>query len=177
MPETDHLYIIDSSSLIEIKRRYPKDMLPGIWADLHTLVQRDQLIAPIEVMREIFQRDDELTEWAREHDKMFKEIDDDVWESAKSVVAEFPQIADYNSAKSVHADPFVIGLAMVLTNPSQSRLSRREIFVVTDEKSDLFKNPKLPSSQIKRIPDVCGMFKLNCISHLELFKIERFRFH
>jgi hypothetical protein len=74
MPEIDHLYIIDSSSLIEIKRRYPISTLPGIWEDLHALVQRDQLIAPMEVKREILQGDDELVEWAKTHEKMFKEI-------------------------------------------------------------------------------------------------------
>ena len=177
MPETDNLYIIDSSSLIEIKRRYPKDTLPGIWADLHALFQRNQLIAPMEVMREIFQRDDELTEWAKAHEKMFREIDGAILEKAKSVVAKFPQMADYDSAKSAHADPFIIGLALLLTDPGQSRLSRREVFIVSDEKSDLIKNPKLPFSQIKKIPDVCDYFKLNCINHLEMFKIEKFRFH
>jgi hypothetical protein len=177
MPETDNLYIIDSSSLIEIKRRYPQDMLPGIWADLDALFQRGQLIAPDEVMREIFQRDDELTEWAKERDKMFWGIDNTLWEKAKSVVHTFPQMANYDSAKSAHADPFIIGLALELIDPRQIRFEKREVFVVSDEISDLIKNPKLPFSQIKKIPDVCGHFKLNCINHLEMFKIEKFRFH
>ena len=177
MPETDNLYIIDTSSFIEIKRRYPKDTLPGIWADLHALSLRDQLIAPVEVMREIFQRDDELTEWAKEHDKIFREIDGSMWEKARIVITKFPRMAEYDSAKNAHADPFIIGLALLLTDPSQSRFSRREVFVVSDEKSDLEKNPKLPFSQIKKIPDVCGYFKLHCINHLEMFKIEKFRFH
>ena len=177
MPETENLYIIDSSSLIEIKRRYPREMLPGIWADLHALVQRDQLIAPIEVMREIFQRDDELTEWIKGHEKMFREIDESVWERAGSVVAQFPQMAAYDTTKTAHADPFIIGLALKLTDPGQSHFLRRDIYVVSDEKSDLAKNPKLPSDQIKKIPDVCDILHLKCINHLEMFKIERFRFH
>jgi hypothetical protein len=177
MPETDNLYIVDSSSFIQIIRRYPKHKAPGIWDDLHALFQRGQLIAPSEVREEITQGDDDLADWAKDHDTMFWEIDRDLLERTRLVVDTFPRMANYDSTKSAHADPFIIGLALVLADPRQKRFGRREIFVVSDEKSDLIKNPKLPLSQIKKIPDVCEHFKLKCIDHLEMFIIEKFRFH
>jgi hypothetical protein len=109
--------------------------------------------------------------------RRFKEIDSVLWEQARAVVDTFPLIANPDSTKNAHADPFIIGLALILTDPSQARIMRRDVFVVSDERSDLIKNPKLPSSQIKRIPDVCRYYKLKWINHLEMFKMEKFRFY
>lgn len=177
MPRTDNLYIIDSSSLIEIKRRYPRRTLPGIWDDLHALCQRDQLIAPIEVKNEILQRDDELKAWIDNHDKMFWENDSSILEKTREVLSIFPEMSDFNSQNNAQADPFLIGLAMYHTDQAQHRFDKREVIVVSEETSDLEKNPKIPFSQIKKIPDVCGHFNLKCINHLEMFKLEGFRFH
>jgi hypothetical protein len=177
MPRTDNLYIIDSSSLIEIKRRYPRHTLPGIWDDLHALCQRDQLIAPIEVKNEILQRDDELKAWIDDHDKMFWENDSSILEKTRKVLSIFPEMSDFNSQNNAQADPFLIGLAMLHTDQAQHRFDKREVIVVSEETSDLEKNPKLPFSQIKKIPDVCGHFKLKCIDHLVMFKQEGFKFH
>jgi hypothetical protein len=177
MPRTDNLYIIDSSSLIEIKRRYPRRTLPGIWNDLHALCLADQLIAPIEVKGEILFRDDELKRWTDDHDKIFQATDYAVIEKTREVLSIFPEMSDFNSQNNAQADPFLIGLALVHTDPAQHRLSKREVIVVSEETSDLEKNPKLPFSQIKKIPDACNHFKLKCINHLEMFKMEGFWFH
>ena len=177
MPLTDNLYIIDSSSLIEIKRRYPRRTLPGIWDDLNALCLADQLVAPVEVKNEILQRDDELKKWIEDHDKIFWENDFPILEKTREVLAIFPEMSDFNSQNNAQADPFLIGLAMVLTDRTQHRFEKREVIVVSEELSDLEKNSKLPFSQIKKIPDVCNHFELKCINHMEMFKLEGFRFH
>jgi len=177
MSAVENLYIIDTSSLIQIKDRYPARKLPGLWADLNTMIVNKRLIAPEEVKKEILDGDDELVPWVHDHTPMFHDNSSLIGITQNPVLEKFPEMANYNSEKRHHADPFVIALGLALTaNPQKSLVSYNPI-IVSDEKSDLIKNPKLPFSQIKKIPDVCDYFGLKCIDHLEMFKIEGFRFH
>ncbi|MBI4641979.1 MAG: DUF4411 family protein [Candidatus Tectomicrobia bacterium] len=40
------MYCIDTSSLIDLKRRYPMDIFPCVWDKLHSLAQFGRLISP-----------------------------------------------------------------------------------------------------------------------------------
>ena len=42
-------YVIDSSSLIELNRRYPIDIFPGLWKKVEELINKGLLISPEEV--------------------------------------------------------------------------------------------------------------------------------
>lgn len=176
MSENLNLYIIDTSSLIQIKDHYDRRILPGIWRDLEHLIIDQRLIAPEEVKNEILFGDDSLVPWVQKHDRMFYPNGDLIGLTQNVVLNKFPQMAKEDSEKP-NADPFAVALALMISQgPQQSLISFNPI-VVSDEKSDLIKNPKLPFSQIKKIPDVCDFFKLKCINHLEMFKTEGFRFH
>jgi hypothetical protein len=177
MSGTENLYIIDTSSLIQIKDRYPVRTLPGIWDDLNTLIVNKRLIAPEEVKKEILDGNDVLVPWVHEHDRMFRSNRHLIALTRIPVLEKFPEIANYNTEKRHHADPFVIALGMKIRDNPQKALITFEPVIVSDEKSDLVKNPKLPVSQVKKIPDVCAHFGLRCINHLEMFKQEGFRFH
>jgi hypothetical protein len=80
------IYIIDSSSLIELKMRYPVSTFPGVWKKIEGLIREGRLIAPKEVLEEIKRRDDELSQWAKSYPKMFKEIDKQQIEMAQEIV-------------------------------------------------------------------------------------------
>jgi hypothetical protein len=54
------LYVVDTSFLIEIHKRYPEKTLPGIWKDLDALIREGRVIAPEYVRSEINRQDDEL---------------------------------------------------------------------------------------------------------------------
>jgi len=98
-------------------------------------------------------------------------------ESTQNIVLKtFPKMAKEDSEKP-NADPFVVALALTIREGPQQALISFNPIILSDEKSDLVKNPKLPFSQIKKIPDVCNHFELKCINHLEMFKLEGFRFH
>lgn len=176
MSENLNLYIIDTSSLIQIKDHYDRRILPGIWKDLEQLIIDQRLIAPEEVKNEILYGDDSLVPWVQNHVRMFYPNSDLIGLTQSVVLKEFPRMAKEDSEKP-NADPFVVALTLMISQgPQQSLISFNPI-VVSDEKSDLIKNSKLPSSQIKKIPDVCNHFDLKCINHLEMFKLEGFRFH
>jgi len=173
--EPPFLYIVDTSFLIEVHKRYPEKMLPGIWKDIKALIHDGRIVAPEYVKSEINRQDDDLKDWVNDHSEMFESIGPELWETTGVVVKKFKRTAQASSQKPDHADPFVIGLAMKLVK--QSRFEPRTVVVVAEEKSKLVGNPGLRDAEIEKIPDVCVKLGIPCLSHLEMFKREGFRFY
>jgi len=170
-----YLYVVDTSFLIEVHKRYPEKTLPGIWKDIESLIHVGRIVAPEFVKKEINRQDDDLKEWVNNHSEMFESISTELWASTGIVVNKFTRTAHALSQNPDHADPFVIGLAMKLEK--QSRFVPHIIVVVAEEKSKLAGNPDLRDNEIEKIPDVCQKFGIPCITHLEMFKREGFRFY
>ncbi|MDD1703323.1 MAG: DUF4411 family protein [Methanoregula sp.] len=178
MSEPDELlflYVVDTSFLIEVHKRYPEKMLPGIWKDIEALIHDGRIVAPEYVKSEINRQDDDLKNWVNDHSGMFESTGPELWETTGVVVNRFKRTAQASSQKPDHADPFVIGLAMKLAK--QSRFEPRTVVVVAEEKSKLAGNPGLRDTEIEKIPDVCVKLGIPCLSHLEMFKREGFRFY
>jgi hypothetical protein len=169
------LYVVDTSFLIEIHKRYPEKMLPGIWKDIEALIREGRIVAPEYVKSEINRQDDDLKDWVNNHSEMFESISTELLATTRIVVTRFARTAHAMSLKPDHADPFVIGLAMKLAK--QSHFEPRTVVVVAEEKSKLAGNPDLRDAEIEKIPDVCQKIGIPCISHLEMFKREGFRFY
>src|SRR5208283_1458123 len=169
------LYVADTSFLIEIHKRYPERTLPGIWRDLDALIHEGRVVAPEYVRTEINRQDDDLTGWVNRHGKIFEDTSAELWATTGIVVNRFPRTAHALSQRADHADPFVIGLAMRMEK--QARLEPRTIVVVAEEKGKLVENPILRDNEIEKIPDVCQKLGIPCITHLEMFKREGFRFY
>jgi hypothetical protein len=87
------LYVVDTSFLIEVHKRYPQTLLPGIWKDIETLVGAGRIIAPIKVKNEINQQDDELKDWVNDHDTMFRSLGSELLETTSIVVDKYPRTA------------------------------------------------------------------------------------
>jgi hypothetical protein len=169
------LYVVDTSFLIEVHKRYPEKMLPGIWNDIEVLIHDGRIVAPEYVKSEINRQDDDLKDWVNNHNEMFESIGPELLVTTGVVVNRFIRTAQASSQKPDHADPFVVGLAMKLAK--QSRFEPRTIVVVAEEKSKLAGNPGLRDAEIEKIPDVCEKLGISCLSHLEMFKREGFRFY
>ena len=169
------LYVVDTSVFIEIHRRYPKKTLPGIWKDLETLIREGRFVAPEFVKTEINRQDDELTDWVNRHSRMFENITTELWATTGVVVKTFPRTAHALSQRPDHADPFVVGLAMKLAK--QARLEPHTVVVVAEERGKLGENPALRDAEIEKIPDVCEKLGILCVTHLDMFKREGFRFY
>jgi hypothetical protein len=169
------LYVVDTSFLIEVHKRYPQKMLPGIWNDLEALIHAGRIVAPEYVKSEINRQDDDLKDWVNDHNDLFENIGPELLATTGIVVNRFIRTAQAMSQKPDHADPFVIGLAMKLAN--QSRFDPWIPVVVAEEKCKLVDNPDLRDNEIEKIPDVCQKMGITCIGHLEMFKREGFRFY
>lgn len=176
MHETENLYIIDTSSLIELQRRYPSDIFPSVWEHIHDLAVARRLIAPIEVKKELLEGYDILLKWVTDHDFIFREFDENIIVKTQDVLRRFPRIADSESDKLYHADPFVVALALAMKEQPQQTLIKYWICVVTEEKGKLMGTPNLHPNNMKKIPDVCSHYGINCIDHFGLFREENWLF-
>ena len=148
-------YCIDTSSLIAAwQERYPLENFPLFWGKVDGLITEGRLIAPIDVLHEIFKRSDELHGWLKQRRTMFRELDDAVQIEAAEILEQFPRLVGEKKLRT-SADPFVIALARV-----------EGLQLVTDEK---------PTGTLARpnIPDVCAELRMTVMGLLQLIQAER----
>lgn len=162
---TNNIYIIDSSSLIDLNKHNAMDVYVSVWKNISELVQNDRLIAPREVLNEIKDYDDTLARWAKEQDKLFKPPTARQIQLVQDILKDYPAIIDVNAKHS--ADPWVIALAIELSSQSQQTLFKIKRIVVTEE--------KLRGNKVK-IPFVCGQKSIDCIDIMEMFRAEGWKF-
>lgn len=108
--DTITIYIIDTSSLIEMKRKYPEDVFPTLWQRIDDLIREDRLIAPAEVKEEIERVSDDLKKWADGRKKIFIDPLTQV-EEVKKILKNFPSLAEPEKM-GPNADPWLIALAI-----------------------------------------------------------------
>jgi hypothetical protein len=136
-----------------MRRVYPRDVFLGVWAKLDELADKTILVSSELVYTELAAQDDEVTAWAGMHSSMFIPLDNDVQIKAKAILKAHRNLVDLKRRKS-GADPFVIALAMVI-----------DCAVVTEEK------PSGGPPKVK-IPDVCKINGLECITLLDMLRKE-----
>jgi len=165
------VYCADTSSLVNVQRKYPLAVFPGVWDRLSELASEGRLVAAREVLNELARGgDDEIYQWAREHKFMFEDPDGDQIEAAREIVNDqkFQGLFDIDS-ESPHADPYVIALAA--THQRRGSLFPSQYIVVAEE-------VRAQPGRKPRIPDVCSdpRYQLECINMLEMFKREGWEF-
>lgn len=157
MAESDFKYSIDTSALLEAYvRRYPPDVVPGLWNDkFDQLIDAGSLVAAYDVLEELSKRDDGIYAWAKEREKMFIELDQYEPE-LKQIMADYPRLVDTKTGKS-GGDPMVIALAHA-----------QDLTVVSQEGVGSKKSPK--------IPYVCNDLDIRHIDVLGLIREQKWTF-
>lgn len=157
-------YCIDSSSLIEIKQRFPSDTFPSVWSRLSQLATSGRLFAPDEVLREI-EKDLQLGPWAKSHRGMFRKPDAAQVTLTQQILGTFPKLVDA-SKQAAEADPFVIALAIEENRKQASLLNAgSKCLVVAEERR---------GSQNIRV--ACARYGVQCVDHMGLFRNEGWQF-
>ena len=161
-------YVIDSSSLIELNRRYPIDVFPTLWKNVETLIEKGFLISHKEVLKEISIMDDALNKWAKKQKKFFKELDEKQMEIVRQILNKYPSLAKSDN-ETAAADPFVIALAVEMGSDPQKTLFQtvKGRIIVTEE--------KLRGNKVK-IPFVCKDYSIECIDIIEMCRVEGWKF-
>ena len=149
-------YGIDTCSLTALRRVYPNDVFPGVWAKVSMLAHVDILTAIELVLTELEVEDDEIWQWARTNASMFCPLDEPIQLKASKILSTHPNLIDLKRRKSA-ADPFIVAHAIV-----------HSCVVVTEEK---------PSGGPHRskIPDVCKAYGIGCIPLIEMLRREGLR--
>jgi hypothetical protein len=159
-------YIIDTSSLVQLKRTNPMDIFPGVWSNLEKLATAGLLYCPEEVLREVTNRDDELKEWAHRNKVMFRRLTESQMSKVVEIETKYPSLVDPEKETPV-ADPFVIALALQPNRQTTIVPVERKIIVVTEE--------RLKGNKVC-IPFVCLNYGVEYINLFELFRREGWKF-
>lgn len=160
-----NLYVIDTSSLINLNRYNPMDVYPSVWKKLEDLIKAGRLISPKEVLFEIQEGDDELLDWAKEQDSLFKDPTPRQIAIVQQVLQNYPSIVKID--RKYDADPWVVALAYEFATSPQKTLIELNPVVVTEE--------KLKGNKVK-IPLVCRQYGLNSVDIITMFRIESWKF-
>jgi len=162
---TQNIYVIDSSSLINLNRYSPIDVFPSVWKNLESLISQDRLVAPLEVLNEITQKDDQLSKWVKEQTNFFRDVTEKQTEIAREILKLYPSIVRVD--RKYDADSWVIALAIEMKSDPQQTLVHKKIIVVTGEKN---------RGERVRIPYVCQKYQVDAIDIMEMFRIEGWKF-
>jgi hypothetical protein len=143
------VYCIDSSALIAGHNRiYPRRVFAGLWSKMGDLIDEGRLFAPEEVWKELEYQADDLTQWAKDHGRMFVSVDYRQTAFLTEIARDFPQLSRSKVAANT-ADPFVIALAKV-----------KNYVVVSEERGGSIANPKIPL--------ICDHYKVPHIPFLRI---------
>src|SRR3989338_2428657 len=166
-----NFYVIDSSSLIELNRRYPIDVFPTLWKNVEKLIEKGYLIFHKEVRKEILVflgKDDSLKKWVEKQKKFFKELDGNQMKIVREILQKYPSMAKSDN-ETPTADPFIIALAVEIGSSPQRTLAQtiKGKIIVTEE--------RLRGDRI-RIPFVCKDYNIECINIIEMCRVEGWKF-
>lgn len=160
-----NIYYIDTCSLFEMKNNYPMDVFVSPWKNIIQLIRESRLFAPEEVFKEIIKGDDELNKWVSRKKKLFIKPDQEQLTILAELLKKYPFLAHAQKC-GPNADPWLIALALAKrTQPMTSMLNVQHIIVTEESKT-----------KPNKIPAVCKDYHLQCITLIELFRIERWQF-
>jgi protein associated with RNAse G/E len=162
------IYCIDTSSLIELKEKYPQTIFTNLWNNIDELIQKGRIIAPLEVKKEIEKGDDELKSWVKnkKRNKMFIKPDKFQVEKAKEILSKYSFLAKPDKVDDVNADPWLISLVVKKLDEEKDILFKNKYIIVTEESQ----------IRINRIPSVCKQMNIECINLIKMFEKEGWKF-
>jgi len=150
-------YCVDTSGWLDgWQRHYPPDVFPTLWTKLDGVVTQGEIISSEEVYVELKRKADDLHEWVQARKQMLVPLDEAIQLRATELLGEFPRLVDTLRNRS-KADPFVIATAI-----------ERTAVVVTGEGPGSLEKP--------RIPTVCQVRGIRCITFLQMIRELRLTF-
>ena len=137
MPAPVDVWVIDTSSINEVRRRVPRPQQPDVYRRLEELVRQGHLVFPAEVLKELQRasdpkssREDLPLEWANR--VAGDAVSNPSLNTVKvDVLGKVPEVLDPDKAGGAEeADPYILARALEL------RRDGRNVTVITQEKTD-----------------------------------------
>lgn len=168
---TNNTYCIDTSSLIDAQIWFPIKRVHKYWDLLEGLVYNKQLIAPIEVLKELKKNRDPYN-WAYAHNRLFVNDFPKKYTLVQSIIRECPGFIDPNKKSQVQADPYLIALVLHLKS------SNKQIKLNTEKGNTDIKYIILTEEQGTgnpnkyKVPDACKKYGIYSSSIRYLLELE-----
>ncbi|MCE2489986.1 MAG: DUF4411 family protein [Anaerolineae bacterium] len=125
-------YSIDTSSLIDWHKYYPKDVFERLWGMFTEACDNSVLVAHEYVLEELSRRDNDLLRWVKDRNNFILPLDEEVQRTATRIFGKY-NLSEASQSCKIVAEPFVISLAV-----------RHDLIVVTEETPGTRENPKIP---------------------------------
>src|ERR1044071_7515938 len=171
-PAAETIYVIDTSSVTEIRRQFSqlsRSDLRALYEKLSPLVNNETLLFPIQVYRELEYGnvnlkgkgpDDAPFEWIRQH-KHHAISDTELFDHVRRVLEITPNLVDSDKVHGAdEADPWVVGLALSVIE-SGSRAT-----VITEDRRDRLNKTSIQSA--------CGLLNVPAIFVVEFLQHKGF---
>jgi hypothetical protein len=144
-------FCVDTSGWLDgWRRNYPPDVFPTLWRRIEELIDAGTIMASEEVYVELAKKDDDLHAWIQRRKVMLVPPDEAIQRKVSELLGKYPRLVDTLKGRS-QADPFVIATAI-----------ERDAVVVTGELTGTSQKPK--------IPYVCQVENVRCITFLEMIR-------
>ncbi len=135
MPAPGEVWVVDTSSITEVRRKVPRPEQPAVYRELEALVRKGHLVFPVQVLDELKRahdkkREDLPLDWAKrvESDAVSNPSLDTV---KNDVLAKVPEVLDPDKAGGPEeADSYILARAVEL------RRDNRSVTIITQEKND-----------------------------------------
>ena len=155
-----NVYVVDTSSLIDLELNYPIVLFPTVWKNLGSLIDEDRLISVHEVFEEIEKSNTSLHSWCQKNKTVFQKRNYDIINTVKQIMKKHPKLVNVDRTKD-SADPFIIAYAYVRLQS----LDNNKTIIVTQEKD-----------KPNKIPFVAKDYSIDCMNLLGFFKNEKWEF-
>lgn len=150
-------YIIDTSSILSQKpdRRLRRTVYKKLWEKIEKSIQNKEIVTCSEIFDEV--QDKSISEWLNSYGCVKIPIDDLIQNNVIRIVNEHPKMIVFTGGKggSSSGDAFLIATAMSY-----------KLTVITEENAD----------NLKKIPQICKSYGVNCVNLTELSEKEGWEF-
>lgn len=160
MPTAAEVWVVDTSSITEIRRRLPREDQRKVYASLTALVDANHLVFPVQVLNELKRwtnptGDDPPLKWAEsvgDH-----AVSNAEWGTVAEVLRQVQEVLDPDKTGGTEeADPYILARALELKRDG------RDVTIITEEKTN--KPRKLSLST------AAGILKLPAVTMLPFLK-------
>ena len=144
-------YCVDTSGWCDgWQRHYPPDVFPTLWKKIEDRIDAKEIFSSEEVYRELEKKADDLHDWMKNRKEMLILSEESIQIKVAEILTRYPRLVDTLKNRS-QADPFVIATAV-----------EKSATLVTGELGGTSDKPK--------IPYVCRVEGIRCISFLEMIR-------
>ena len=169
-PAVETIYVIDTSSVTEIRRQFSqlsRSALKSVYDKLSPLVNNGTLLFPIQVYQELEYGnvtlkglDDVPFEWISQH-RHQAIPDTDLFDHVRRVLEIAPSLVDSDKARGTdEADPWVVGLALSLMDQGD------RVTVITEDRRDRLNKTSIQSA--------CGLLSIPAISVVAFLQFKQY---